>query len=178
MARKQVIQKSTLNSWEEVNESLRQIAEKKSYVDGVIARYNEAEAKRRKEIDEKVNPVQSEIGDLENNMRLFCEEHRDEFGKRKSRELINGLVSFRTGTPKARTLKGYTWQVVIDLLKKSPFKNLYLRIKEDADKEAIIRDFSNGSIDNLRLNEFGIEITQEETFGYEAFVAAENKGAA
>ena len=177
MARKKIIPQSSFTSWEDVNEALRQIAEKQSVEEGVLAKNNEAEARRRKAVDEKINPLKAEIEKLEENMRLFCEENREDFGNKKSKELNNGVVNFRTGTPKAKTIKGFTWKAVIEVIKRSDFVKRYIRIKEDVNKEAIIQDHTTGEIDNETLKTLGVKVVQEETFGYEVFVAS-NQGEA
>lgn len=167
MPRKRVIKETSFQSWDDVNEALRKVYEKQSFVDHTIAKYNEAEAKRRKALDDKLNPVRKEVEELEENMRLFCEDRRHEFGKKKSKSLTNGVVSFRTGTPKLKTLKGFTWKAVLQLIKNSVFKEDYIRVKESVDKEAIIRDGLAGQIDADAVETMGVEIIQEETFGYE-----------
>ncbi len=51
-------------------------------------------------------------------MQAYALENRDElFSKRKSLETTHGTMGFRTGTPKLKTLKGFTWGAVVNLLK-------------------------------------------------------------
>lgn len=173
MARTKVIVSSKLSSWEDVNEALRRIAEAKSAVEARTSAYNEEEARKREELDQYCNPLRTEISDLEEEMKLFCEEHRDEFAKKKSRELANGSVGFRTGTPKLKTLKGFTWSSVLELVKRSVFREQYLRTKEEVNKEQVIIDFAAKTVDNDALGHVGIEVTQDETFGYEVKVASD-----
>lgn len=178
MRRKRVIIQSDLKSWDDVNETLRQIAELKSSLDGKVAIYNEDEARRRKELDEFCNPLRAKIELLEEEMKLFCEEHRVEFGNRKSKDLANGQVGFRLGTPKAKTLRGFTWNAVLNLIKRSIYKENYLRQKEEVNKEQIIIDHQTKTITNDDLRSIGIEVIQEETFGYELHIASEQQAAA
>lgn len=173
MARKKVIKEITLKSWDDVNEVLRKIAEKQSFIEAKVSKYNEAEAKRRKALDGLVNPVKADIGDMEEDLRLFCEDNRDEFKKKKSKELANGVVGFRVGTPKAKTLKGFTWKAVLEVLKRSVFKEDYIRLKEDVDKQQMIMDFSTQKIDSEALASVGVQVVQDETFGYEPRLASE-----
>lgn len=172
MARTKVIVSSKLSSWEDVNEALRRIAEAKSAVDSKTAAYNEEEARQREELDKFCNPLRAEIAELEEEMKLYCEEHKDEFTKKKSREMANGSVGFRTGTPKLKTLRGFTWSSVLELLKRSVFKEQYLRTKEEINKEQVIIDFASKTVDNGALGQIGVEVTQDETFGYEVKVAS------
>ena len=39
------------------------------------------------------------------------------FIKKKSLDSLHGTIGFRTGTPKLKTLKGFTWNTVTNLLK-------------------------------------------------------------
>lgn len=173
-AREKVILKSNLRSWEEVNEILRAIAEKQSYVEAMVNKYNEAEARRRKALDEKINPIKKEIADMELDLSLYCEEHKDEFGKKKSKELSNGIVGFRLGMPKLKTLKGFTWKAVLELIKRSVFKDDYIRIKEEVAKDKIIQDALTNQLDQEVLDTMGVQVVQEETFYYEPRIATEN----
>ena len=173
-ARRKVILKSNLQSWDEVNESLRRIAEKQSYLDAVISKYNEAEARRRKALDEKVNPIKKEIADMELDLNLYCEEHKEEFGKKKSKELSNGIVGFRLGMPKLKTLKGFTWKAVLELIKRSVFKDDYIRTKEEVAKDKIIQDALTKQIDEDVLDTMGVQVMQDEAFYYEPRIATEN----
>jgi len=177
MARTKVIVSSTLKSYDDVNESLREIAERKSAVEAATGKYNEDEAARRKVLDEFCNPHRDRIELLEEEMKLFCESHREDFTKKKSMELPNGTVGFRTGTPKAKTLRGWTWQAVLDTIKRSTFAERWLRTKEEVDKEQIIRDYTTKEVDDDALKQVGCEIVQDETFGYEVKVASDQKAA-
>mgnify|MGYP000333774751 FL=1 len=51
-------------------------------------------------------------------MQTFATEHREElFSKRKSYESAHGTFGFRTGTPKLKNVKGFTWASVTNLVK-------------------------------------------------------------
>lgn len=166
MARKRVTTKIKMKDWDDINESLRQIRELQAAIDQAVGEYNEEDAKRRKALDEFCNPRRAEIEKLENGMQDFCEGNRDEFGKKKFRELPNGRVDFRMGTPKVKSNKGFTWKAVLELIKRSRFAELYVRMREDVNKEAIIADYTSQKVTNDDLNEIQVQVQQEETFGY------------
>jgi len=173
MARKRILRKSSFKSWDDVNEALRKIAELQSGVDAAVAAYNEEEASKRKMLDEFCNPRRGQIKDLEDDMSLFAESHREEFGKKKSKELANGSVGFRVGMPQAKTLRGFTWKSVLQLIKNSRFNSKYMRIREAVDKEQIIQDKQTGEITEDALRKLGMEVVQLETFGYEINIASD-----
>ena len=173
MPRKKVTTNVTIDNWDEVNETLREIAEKQSSMDEKIAAYNEEEAKQRKELDKFCNPIRSRVSELEDAIKLFCEDNRNEFKGKKSRELPNGIVSFRLGTPKVKTLKGFTWKAVIEILKRTRRGRTFIKTEPKIDKEMIIREYKERTVRNATLLRFGIQVAQDETFGYEVNLASE-----
>lgn len=91
----------------------------------------------------------------------FCNENGDLFTKKKSMETVHGTVGFRTGTPKLKTMKGFTWSSVLLLLKKT-LPN-YIRIKEEPNKEALLADREKPEIKAV-MADVGVEVDQDETF--------------
>ncbi|DBA54927.1 TPA_asm: Mu Gam-like, Ku ortholog [Porphyromonas phage phage006a_EM3] len=141
-----------------------------------------ADAKHRKisaQMDEKIAKIrekyQSELADLKDEkdaafevMQAWAMENRDEyFSKKKSLESAHGTMGFRLGTPKLKTLKGFTWGAVTKLLEEfmpqfvrtttEPAKDLLLASRED---EEVAANFSR----------VGIMVAQDETFFVECKV--------
>lgn len=177
MGRKRVISKKKMKNWDEVNEALRNIAELQSALDSKVAAYNEAEAKRRKAVDQHCNPIREQIEKMENGMADFCETHRQDFGDKKGKELPNGRVDFRMSTPKVGKAKGFTWKAILDIMRKSSLGKAYLRITEGVNKDQILADYAAQKITQQDLEEFFIKVDQAETFGYKVYFGA-NKEAA
>lgn len=72
-------------------------------------------------------------------MQTFATENRDElFSKKKSMETAHGVLGFRTGTPKLKTRKGFTWAAVLELLKE--FNPAYVRTSEEVAKDKLLAD--------------------------------------
>ena len=89
-------------------------------------------------------------------------ENRDElFTKRKSLETTHGTIGFRTGTPKLKTLKGFTWNAVVNMLKE--FLPGYVRTSEEANKEKLLADRESEEVVAL-FPKVGITVVQDETF--------------
>ncbi len=156
--------KSTLSSWQDVDGSLKEIAESNAFI-------LERESEMNKKLLEIQNAYEIETREkrdrvlaLEKNIELFCIEHRDEFVQSKTRDLNFGLVSFRLTTPKLSTLKGFTWDTVLALLKKLQMTT-YVRTKEEVDKDKIKAELTEAS----ELAQIGLHIQQTETFYYEAY---------
>jgi len=125
---------------------------------------------REKYADEigKLNETKDKAFDV---MQTFAVENKDElFGKRKSIESVHGTIGFRTGTPKLKTLKGFTWGAVTNLLKE--FLPSYVRISEEPAKDKLLADREDEEIAAL-FPKIGIAVTQDETFYVEPKKEAE-----
>ncbi|GJH41159.1 hypothetical protein RCZ04_17090 [Capnocytophaga sp. HP1101] len=90
---------------------------------------------------------------LANKNRLFV--------KKKSLDSLHGTIGFRTGTPKLKTLKGFTWNAVTNLLKE--FLPDYVRIAEEPAKDKLLAERNNEQIADF-FPKIGVVVTQDETF--------------
>lgn len=174
MARKKVVEnKAEIHSWDEADATLQRIAVLKSQIEERIAEYNAEEQKRRLIITQLNAPLEAEIAYLESGLKAFCENNRHDFGKLKSKELSHGTVGFRLSPPKVATKKGFTFSSALELIKRSIWKTEFIRTKEEIDKEAILLAYNreNATLSKEELAELGLEIKQDETFGYELKMA-------
>jgi phage host-nuclease inhibitor protein Gam len=89
----------------------------------------------------------------------YYEHNPAELGPRRSLELTHGTVGFRTGMPKLKTLRGVTWAVVLERLKR--MIPAYVRTSEEVNKEALIADRASLG---AKLRDAGVEVVQEERF--------------
>jgi len=109
------------------------------------------------------------IGELEEKktqafdvLQAFGMENKAElFSKKKSMESVHGTFGFRTGTPKLKMLKGFTWGAVTNLLKE--FLPAYVRISEEPAKDKLLADREDSEVAAL-FPKVGIAVTQDETF--------------
>ena len=103
-------------------------------------------------------------------LRSFATEHRDDlFSKKKSLEMAHGVIGFRTGTPKLKTLKGFTWAKALVLVKE--YLRGYIRTSEEVAKDKLLADRElvvtvDGKEVPMReeMARCGIEVAQDETF--------------
>lgn len=95
-------------------------------------------------------------------MQTFAMENKDDlFSKKKSLESAHGVIGFRTGNPKLKNLKGYTWASVINLAKE--FLPEYIRTTEELAKDKLLADREVPEVAEL-FPKIGVTVVQEESF--------------
>ena len=95
-------------------------------------------------------------------LQAFALENKDDlFSKKKSMESVHGTIGFRTGTPKLKLLKGFTWGAVTNLLKE--FLPDYVRKTEEPAKDKLLADRDDADVFKL-FGKVGIAVAQDETF--------------
>ena len=91
--------------------------------------------------------------------------------------MAHGTIGFRTGTPKLKTLKGFTWSAALTLVKKI-LPATYIRLTEEIAKdrmladrdleEVAVYDTPTGDDRTTTMREAmavcGIAVVQDETF--------------
>lgn len=94
-------------------------------------------------------------------IQVFAESNIELFEKKKSMEMAHGIIGFRTGTPKLKTRKGFTWSAVNQLLKE--FAPDYVRTKEEPAKDKLLADREEPTLKEL-FPKVGITVVQDEAF--------------
>lgn len=105
-------------------------------------------------------------------LQAYAMDNREElFSKKKSLETTHGTLGFRTGTPKLKTLKGFTWASVTKLLVE--FLPDYVRtVTEPAKDKLLVDRESDVVMENHNsplpmreaMAECGLTVVQDETF--------------
>ena len=105
-------------------------------------------------------------------LQSFATENQAElFSKKKSLDMAHGVIGFRTGTPKLKTLKGFTWASALQLVKE--FLPGYVRKTEEVAKDKLLADrdmdvrVKDGAGEvklSQEMTRCGIQVVQDETF--------------
>ena len=83
------------------------------------------------------------------------------FAKKKSLEMVHGTIGFRTGTPKLKTLKGFTWASAKNLV--CEFLPAFIRTTEEIAKDKLLADRDVEGMTE-KMAQCGIMVAQDETF--------------
>lgn len=142
---------STFASWEEVNESFKKLAELQVLKRELEGKQTLAINEIKSDFARKAGQISDEIKELEKNISLFAESHREEFAKKRSKKLPFGTISFRL-------TKRIVCGGVESAIKALKALNLdsFLRVKEELDKEALLE------LDESVLTKAGITIKRED----------------
>ena len=133
------------------------------------------------EVDDQISTIRSKyettLGNLEariesatNRIREWALHNPSQFGNKKSIIFTQGVIGFRTGTPKLKTLAGYTFARVLDCLRSVSWGKAFISIKEDVGKAELISAYSSQSITAEELRQIGVKVDQDETFFVEPAV--------
>lgn len=133
-------------------------------------------AKFREKYADRIATLSEERDKAFDTLQAFATENQAElFSKKKSLDMAHGVIGFRTGTPKLKTLKGFTWASVLQLVKR--FLPDYIRQTEEIAKDKMLAD-RDGNVPmavsdspsfvevpiRKAMTECGIQVVQDETF--------------
>lgn len=161
---------------EQADEAFAQYAKSAAQIQKINAEIELQCAKTREKYADKLASLAKENEEAFNTLDSYASENKAElFAKKKSLEMTHGTIGYRTGTPKLKTLKGFTWESALTLVKK--FMPDYVRSKEEIAKDLMLTDRDKEAVDfyvngvktkkesmSVAMAECGIMVTQDETF--------------
>ena len=166
MAKK--IQTTTLESFEDVDAALLDLGKQAAFLQREEAKLNEKIQMTRQLSDEITAEVRQKKLALETDIELFCNEHREDFEKPRTHDLVHGTVGFRSTPPKVALLnRKYNWETVLELLRRVKFGSRYVRQAFEVDKEKILADVATKEITDTKLAAIGVKIQQTDEFVYD-----------
>lgn len=158
-------QKKTLMqgiSQEQANEAFAQYAKADAQIAKINADIELQCAKLRERYADRLTALDADRTQAFDVLQAFAVENKAElFTKKKSLDMAHGTIGFRTGTPKLKTLKGFTWASALQLVRE--FLPAFVRTTEEIAKDRLLaeRD-TEGMFDAMAR--CGITVVQDETF--------------
>ena len=98
MARTRIPDMQVLNTWDDVNSVLMEIAEAEIHLSEIEGEMNVRINDIKEAAEEASLPMKTRIADLGKQLKSFCEVNRPEFGNAKSKKLTFGDIGFRRST--------------------------------------------------------------------------------
>jgi len=146
---------------DEMEEALGKYAAADARISGINSKMDEEFTKIREKNADALAKAEEEKGAAFERVQVFAVENPDLFSKRKSLETTHGTIGFRTGTPKLKTKKGFTWASVLEMLKS--FGKDFVRTTEEVAKDKLLADRDNEKTAAV-MSKCGILVTQDEAF--------------
>lgn len=128
----------------------------------ITAKMDQEITRIRERYQDDLVKLQESKDDAFDVIQTFAMENKDQlFGKKKSIETLHGIFGFRTSTPSLKTLKGFTWPAVTNMLKE--LLPAYVRTKDEPNKDKLIDDREVPEVAGL-FAKCGFYVAQDETF--------------
>jgi phage host-nuclease inhibitor protein Gam len=142
---------------------------------GEIAQLTNEERRIKTEIDDAIISARSRnefvLSQIDDDLKekaaivkAWAESHRAEFGSKKSLELTQGIIGFRIGTPKLKTLPRRTFQGALDFLMSVGWGKRFVRTTNELNKLAILEAHARDAFPDDTLKSIGLYVAQEESF--------------
>ena len=158
----------TVNTLEEADVMLSEIAARKRSIELIKAGLNESVDALKVKAAAEIAPLSQEVEVLEQALARFGEANRESlFAKVKSRALAFGEIGFRASTKVALLNRKWTWERVLNALEEKTLG--CIRVKKEVDKEAL------RGLNPEDLEAVGVKLQKENGFYYE--LKEENVGA-
>jgi phage host-nuclease inhibitor protein Gam len=161
MTRKRIDPPKLLGGWDEVDGALRRIGDLQREIELEEAAMQESIDKAKNDAADRAKPAKDEITKLEAQLSLFADLHRDDLGKKKSRELNHGVVGYRKST-KAVLPRGESKLLeIIRRLREKGMTDCIISPSPKIDKDALKKYPPNDVV------EVGASLEVTDTFWYE-----------
>ena len=134
------------------------IARLKTEEAALTAEMNEEITAIRSRFEERLTEITADLTLRTTAVANWSSANVQEFENKKSLDTIHGVIGWRTTTPALKTLKGWTWDRVLEKLATSGLDR-FIRIKSEVDKQALLIER-----ETLDLAPLGVQVVQEETF--------------
>lgn len=149
-------------SREQADEAFATYAKSDAQVQKINADIELQCAKIREKYADRLATLSEEREQAFDTLQAFATENQAElFSKKKSLDMAHGTIGFRTGTPKLKTLKGFTWASALNLVRE--FLPAFIRTTEEVAKDKLLADRDTEGMPE-KMAKCGIVVSQDETF--------------
>ena len=124
---------------EQANDAFAQYAKADAQINKINADIELQCAKIRQKRADELTRLDTEREKAFDTLQAYAVENQAElFTKKKSLDMAHGTIGFRTGTPKLKTLKGFTWASALNLVRE--FLPSFVRTTEEIAKDKLLAD--------------------------------------
>ena len=147
---------------EQANDAFANYAKADAQINKINADIELQCAKIREKRADELTRLSDEREQAFDTLQAYAVENQAElFTKKKSLDMAHGTIGFRTGTPKLKTMKGFTWASALNLVRE--FLPSFIRTTEEIAKDKLLADRDAEGMGE-KMAQCGITVTQDETF--------------
>ncbi len=150
----------------EAEQAAHDYAKISNRIDKLTADMNDKITAIREKYEPEITELTQDLEEPKNVLKSYAIEQRGSWSK-KSIELFNCEIGFRTNPPSVTKDRKTQWAFIVGLMKKNRLLKAFVRVKEDVDKEAILKLRDDAKYMKA-VNGVGIRIEQDEVFFVEA----------
>jgi phage host-nuclease inhibitor protein Gam len=162
MARTRIIEAPALKSWEDVDKTLREIAEESIALSDIESDMQRQIIGIKKIAEQDSKPHVDRIAKLERDLSEFVADHRDDLGKTKTKVLNFGEVGYRLSTSVSLPTAKDKLADIIRRLKARKMNDCVI-VEEKISKENL-KKYGEDAV-----NAVGAVWKQKDTFGYDVY---------
>jgi phage host-nuclease inhibitor protein Gam len=148
-------------SEQELETKLSEYATKFNELETLETTLNSKITELRDKYQHKITEAKDSLDRTLKVIHFWAEKNKDRFDKKRSMDMHHGQIGFRTGTPKLKTGKGFTWaSITVLLLDLAP---QFIRVKNECEKDLLLAKREDEETQTL-MKKVGIEVVQDESF--------------
>ena len=152
--------KTIISSRAEAETTLGEIAASTASLNQLKAELDQELTAVRQRYEQRIDALSKQIETQSGLLQQWAEGAPEEFPEgRKSIELLHGRLGFRTSNPALKTIAGWTFKKVLEVITPD-----FIRVKQDLDKEAVLAAHASGYLNDSKLKSVGLRVVQEEAF--------------
>lgn len=148
---------------EQAEQASHDYATGQTKLEKIEARMNEEINRVKAKYQDEITEVKESLEEPYETLEVFAKEQKDNWGKKKSVDLLHCSIGFRTGTPKVVKDKKFTWDAVLELMKKNKLFKPFIRVSEEIDKQSILAETNENTLTLLK-KECYVDVDQDEKF--------------
>lgn len=148
----------------ELSEIAKQVAQSQSTLKNIEAEMEQKIQKVRAGYQGKIEAQRELITEGTSKLEAYALENRSEFEKKKSQDIVHGVIGFRISTPSVKLGRGLSNKIcqMLEAAKLTQF----IRTKQELDKEKVLASRQDDEMMQT-LAKMQITVEQKETFYFE-----------
>ncbi len=152
-------------SRELAEEAMGKFSDASNSLQNIEAKMNTEINAIRDKYQEKVTALNESKDEQMEVLEVYAMEQSPNWGKKKSMEMLHGVIGYRTGMPKIKFDKGFNSKSVVAILEEN--FPIYVRTVTEMDKEKLLADRDSEGFEKV-IKKSHFTVVQDETFYVES----------